>query len=57
MVDTAQDFGKRLLAIVVLLAVAWLVFKVVLSVVTTVVWIVIAVVAVVGVLWALKVLF
>lgn len=57
MVDAAQDFGKRLLAIVVLLAIAWLVFKVVLSVVMTVVWIVIAVVAVVGVVWALKVLF
>jgi hypothetical protein len=55
--EHASDLGRRLLAIVILLAVAWLVFKVVLSVVMTVVWIAIALIAVVGVLWALKILF
>lgn len=54
--QAARDFGRRVLAILVLAVAAWLLFKVVLSVVTTVAWIVAGVVALVGVLWALSVL-
>ena len=48
--------GRKALALLVLLAAAWLVLKVVVGVVTAVAWLVVAVVAVLAVAWALRVL-
>lgn len=49
-------FAKKGLALLVLLAACYLLFKVVIGVVAGVVWILIAVLAVVGVIWAIRVL-
>ncbi|MDX6648971.1 MAG: hypothetical protein QOJ97_922 [Solirubrobacteraceae bacterium] len=54
---TGPSLARRALAVVVLGVVAWLLLKVVLSVVAAVAWVVVAVIAVIGVLWALKTLF
>ena len=50
------DAGRRGLALLVLLAVAWLVFKAVVGVATGLAWIAVAVLAIVAVVWALRVL-
>jgi hypothetical protein len=49
-------FAKKGLALLVLLAVCYLLFKVVLGIVAGVVWILIIALAVVGVIWAVRVL-
>jgi hypothetical protein len=54
--ELARDTGRKILAVGVLLLVAWLLFKLVLGVVATVAWIVVGVIAVVAVIWALRVL-
>lgn len=56
MTETASAFGKKLLAIAVLLVAAWVLFKLVLGFVTAIAWVVVAVLAVVAVVWALRVL-
>jgi hypothetical protein len=56
MKERATDFGRRLLAIAVLLVAAYLLFKVVIGVVAAVAWVVVAVIAVVAVIWAIGVL-
>lgn len=56
MAARASEAGKKLLAIVVLLVAAWVLFKLVLGVVTAVAWIVVAVLAVVAIVWAIRVL-
>lgn len=48
--------GRRLIATIVLLAVAWLVLKFVIGAVTAIVWTVVAVLALVATFWALRVL-
>ncbi len=53
---TGTTLGMRALAVLVLAIAAWLLLKVVISVVAGLAWTVAAVVLVVGVLWALSVL-
>ena len=48
--------ARKALSLLVLLAAAWLLLKVVVGVVTAVAWIVVAVLAVVAVAWALRAL-
>jgi hypothetical protein len=52
--EAARDIGGRLLAIAVLLAAAYVLFKVVLGFVTFAAWLVVGVLAVVAILWALN---
>jgi hypothetical protein len=52
----ASDAGRKLLAVLVLLLAAWVLFKLVLGFVAAAAWIVVAVVAVVAVVWAIRVL-
>ena len=56
MEHTGPSLGSRVLAVLVLAVAAWLLLKVVLSVITGIAWMVGAVVLVVGVLWALSIL-
>jgi hypothetical protein len=56
MAELASEAGKKLLALIVLLAAAWILFKLVLGVVAAVAWIVVAVLAVVAIVWAIRVL-
>jgi hypothetical protein len=51
-----SDAGRKLLAVVVLLVVAYILFKVVLGFVAAVAWIVVAVLGLIAVVWALGVL-
>ncbi len=53
---TGTSLGARALAVLVLAIAAWLLLKVVLSVIAGLAWTVAAIVLVVGVLWALSVL-
>ncbi len=53
---TGTSLGTRALAVLVLAVAAWLLLKVVLSVIAGLAWTVAAIVLVVGVLWALSVL-
>lgn len=48
--------GKKLLAIVVLLVAAWILFKVVIGVVAAVAWVAVVVLALVAVVWAIRIL-
>ncbi len=52
----AGDLGRRAIALLVLLAAAWILFKLVLGAVTFVAWIAVAALAVIAVIWALRVL-
>ena len=52
----ASNAGRKLLALLVLAAAAWVLFKIVLGLVTAVAWVLVAVVALVAVIWALRVL-
>jgi hypothetical protein len=56
MAQAASDIGRKALAVLVLVAAAYLLFKVVIGFVMGIVWVLIAVVAVVAVIWALRVL-
>jgi hypothetical protein len=52
----ASDAGRKLLALVVLLLAAWILFKLVLGFVAAVAWIVVVVLAIAAVVWAVRVL-
>jgi hypothetical protein len=52
----ASDLGRKAIALVILLAAAWILFKVVLGFVAALAWIVIVVLAVVAIVWAIRVL-
>jgi len=52
----ASNVGRKALAVLVLIAAAYLLFKVVIGFVMGLVWILVAVVAVVAVIWAMRVL-
>jgi len=52
----ASDAARKLLAALVLVVAAFILFKFVLSAVAAVLWIVVAVAAVMAVIWALRVL-
>jgi hypothetical protein len=54
--DFASDAGKKLLALVILLIAAWVLFKVVIGFVATIAWIAVAVLAVFALIWAIRVL-
>jgi hypothetical protein len=54
--ERAKAGGKKLLAILVLLIAAWILFKVVLGVVTAVAWVAVVVLAIFAVVWAIRVL-
>jgi hypothetical protein len=56
MSETLSGLASKALAVVVLLAAAWILFKVVLGVVTAVAWIVVIIGALIAVLWAMSVL-
>jgi hypothetical protein len=51
-----SSFLMKVLAVAVLLLVAWIAIKVIIGIVSSVFWIVVAVVAVVGVIWAVATL-
>ena len=54
--ELASQALKKLLAVGILLVVAWLLFKLVLGFVASIAWILVAVLAVFAVIWALRVL-
>jgi hypothetical protein len=54
--SAAGDLGRKAIALLVLLAAAWILFKLVLGAVTFVAWIVVAALAVFAVIWAIRVL-
>ena len=54
--NAASSVGRKALATVVLIAAAYLLFKVVIGFVMGIVWVIIAVVAIAGVIWALNAL-
>jgi hypothetical protein len=54
MAERVSGLGSKLLAVVVLLAVAWLLFKLAVGVLAAVLWAVVAVFAVIAALWALN---
>jgi hypothetical protein len=56
MAQRASDLGKKLLALVILLVAAYVLFNVVIGAVAAVAWVVVAVVAVIAIVWALRVL-
>jgi hypothetical protein len=51
--EQAKDLAGRGVALLILLAAAYILFKVVLGVVSALVWVAIVIVAVIAVLWAL----
>ena len=56
MATRASEVGKKLLAVLVLLVAAWILFKLVLGVVAAVAWIVVVVLAILAIVWAIRVL-
>jgi hypothetical protein len=52
----ASDTGKKVLALVVLLLAAWILFKVALGIVAALFWIVVVVLAIAAIVWAIRVL-
>ena len=54
MAERASELGGKLLALVILLAAAYVLFKLVLGFVAAVAWVAVAVIAVVAALWALN---
>jgi hypothetical protein len=54
--NAASSVGRKALATLVLIAAAYLLFKVVIGFVMGIVWVIIAVVAIAGVIWALSAL-
>ncbi|MEA2481828.1 MAG: hypothetical protein QOJ07_3750 [Thermoleophilaceae bacterium] len=57
MKEKARDLGMRGVALLVLLVVAWVLFKFVIGVVTAVAWTVVVIIAVIAGIWALTRLF
>ncbi len=56
MADAASAVGRKALAVLILVAAAYLLFKVVIGFVMGIVWVLIAVVAVIAVVWAMRIL-
>ena len=54
MADSLKDIATKGVAVLVLLAAAYVLFKVVLGVISGLVWTLIGIVALVGVIWALS---
>jgi hypothetical protein len=54
--DAVSDIGRKALAILVLLAAAYVLLHIVIGVVMAVAWVVVAVLAVMAIIWALRVL-
>jgi hypothetical protein len=54
--EFASQAGRKLLAVVVLIVAAYVLFKVVIGFVAAVAWIAVVVVALIAVVWALRVL-
>ncbi|HEX8857276.1 MAG TPA: hypothetical protein VF752_16905 [Thermoleophilaceae bacterium] len=52
--EAASDFGRKALAVLVLLLAAWILFKIVLGFAAVLFWVVLAVLAVLAVLWAVN---
>jgi hypothetical protein len=52
--EGAAGLGRKALALVILLAAAWILFKLVIGVVAAVAWVVVAVLAVIAVIWAVS---
>jgi hypothetical protein len=52
--EALVDVGRKGLALLILLAAAWILFKLVLGVVAAVAWVVVVVVAAIAVVWALR---
>jgi hypothetical protein len=52
--ESAANLGTKAIALAILLAAAWLLFKVVIGAVAFVAWMVVAVIAVIAVVWALS---
>lgn len=52
----ASELGGKLLALVILLAAAWVLFKLVIGAVAAVAWIAVAVLALIAVVWAIRTL-
>jgi hypothetical protein len=51
-----SDAARKLLAVLVLVVAAFILFKIVIGMVAAIAWIIVAVVAVMAVIWALRVL-
>jgi hypothetical protein len=56
MAQAASAVGRKAVAVLILIAAAFLLFKVVIGFVMGIVWVIIGVVAIVGVIWALSAL-
>ena len=56
MSESLSNIGGKVLALVILLVAAWILFKVVIGVVAAVAWIVVVVLGIFAVLWALSIL-
>jgi hypothetical protein len=56
MKEQAQSFGKQVVALLVLLVAAYVLFKIVIGFVAGVVWLLIVVLALAAIVWALRVL-
>jgi hypothetical protein len=54
--EAAGDLGRRMLAILVLIVAAWILFKVVIGVVTALATVIVVVLAIFAVIWAIRVL-
>jgi hypothetical protein len=54
--ELAAQTGKKVLAIAVLVAAAYVLFKVLLGVVTAVAWVAVIILALIGIAWAVKTL-
>lgn len=54
--ESAAGLGRKAIALMILLAAAWILLKLVIHVVAAVAWVAVAVVAVIAVIWAIRVL-
>jgi hypothetical protein len=54
--EAAGDFGRKAIALLVLLVAAWILFKLVLGVVAAIAWVVVVVLAIAAIVWAIRVL-
>lgn len=52
--ESKTSFGARILAILVLAAAAWILFKIVIGTVVAIAWTAAAIVAVVAIIWAIN---
>lgn len=54
--DKAKGLGKKLIAVVILLAAAYVLFKLVIGLIASVVWFIVAAIAVIAIVWAVRTL-